>query len=95
MEEYAQRAALNEAREALVKLAKIATAAVPSSVVASIFSMGGNFAAGEKSDGTNSRRNWRKGLRRQRKGATIDEENATRPHSIGKRSLLKGKMRFS
>ncbi|KAJ8061528.1 hypothetical protein OCU04_009342 [Sclerotinia nivalis] len=61
MEEYAQRAALNEAyatnlqtatanRQARSarQLTKIATMAVPSTVVASVFSMGGDFAAGEK-----------------------------------------------
>ncbi|KAF5870709.1 putative tpr repeat protein oca3 protein [Botrytis fragariae] len=155
MEEYAQRAALNEAyanklqtfeankqtmaanRQARSagQLTKIATAVVPSTVVASIFSMGGNFAAGEKlflvywaislpvtlalliwvlhediskvwsqladrrrskerkfddsesgtsdrePDSTRSKRNWRKLLRRRRKGATVDEENVTDSHS--------------
>lgn len=68
MEEYAQRAALNEAHanrlqsfeankqtmaanrqaRSAGQLTKIATVVVPSTVVASIFSMGGEFAAGEK-----------------------------------------------
>ncbi|THV45114.1 hypothetical protein BGAL_0528g00020 [Botrytis galanthina] len=175
MEEYAQRAALNEAyanrlqtfeanrqteaanRQARSagQLTKIATAVVPSTVVASIFSMGGNFAVGEKlfvvywaislpitlalliwvlhediskawskltvrrrfkeyesdesesetsgseSDYINSesgisdrgskykgsKRNWLRFLRRQGKSATIDEEKATRSHSIRERSF--------
>ncbi|KAF7924289.1 uncharacterized protein EAE98_007340 [Botrytis deweyae] len=189
MEEYAQRAALNEAHanrlqtfeankqtmaanrqaRSAGQLTKIATAVVPSTVVASIFSMGGDFAAGEKlflvywaislpvtlalliwvlhediskawskltvrrrskeygsddsesetsdsesdytssesgtsergseyvnseseisnreSDDKGSKRNWLRFLRRQRKGATVDEEKATESRSIRGRSF--------
>ncbi|KAF4544494.1 Magnesium and cobalt transport protein [Lasiodiplodia theobromae] len=54
MNMFAQRAALEEALEAnrqarsAGQLTKLATAAVPCSIVAAVFSMGGEFAAGER-----------------------------------------------